>query len=53
MARGLSNREIAAILGISELTVQVHVKNIFTKLDATDRTTAVYIALRRGIVSLD
>jgi two-component system NarL family response regulator len=53
MARGLSNREIAAILGISELTVQVHVKNIFSKLNATDRTTAVYIALRRGIVQLD
>lgn len=49
---GLRNKEIAASLGISNETVQVHVKNIFSKLDVDDRTAAVNVALRRGIVHI-
>jgi two-component system NarL family response regulator len=50
--RGLRNKEIAPLLGISELTVQVHVKSIFAKLQVNDRTAAVQVALRRGIVHI-
>jgi predicted transcriptional regulator len=42
--------EIATLLGISEETVQVHLKNIFAKLKVGERTAAVNVALRRGIV---
>ncbi len=50
---GRSNKEIGAVLGISEGTVKVHVNSLLGKLDAQDRTQAVTIALRRGIVHLD
>ncbi|MCC7243695.1 MAG: response regulator transcription factor [Acidobacteria bacterium] len=50
--RGLRNREIAAACGISEETVQTHVKNILLKLDAQDRTAAVNVALSRGILHI-
>ena len=49
-AKGCANKTIAAHLGISEDTVKVHMKNIFAKLDANDRTHAVTIALSRGIL---
>lgn len=52
MATGLRNKEIAATLRISEDTVEVHAKNIFTKLNVRDRTAAVTVALRRGIIHL-
>lgn len=52
MARGLSNKEIAAILGRAEPTVKVHVLHILQKLNAADRTEAVTIALQRGIIHL-
>lgn len=52
MAEGKSNPEIAAILGRAEGTVKIHVQNILQKLDAVDRTQAVTIALRRGIIRL-
>lgn len=52
VAKGSRNKEIAADLAISEETVQVHLKNIFSKLQVTDRTAAVNIALRRGFVHL-
>ena len=39
-------------LSICEETVEVHLKHIFTKLDVHDRTSAVYVALRRGIVHI-
>lgn len=52
IARGMRNREAAAELGISDETVRVHVKNVFQKLDVSDRTEAVNVALRRGIIHL-
>jgi DNA-binding NarL/FixJ family response regulator len=53
MADGKSNAEIAEALGRAEGTMKIHVHNILQKLDATDRTQAVTIALRRGILRLD
>lgn len=50
--RGLRNREIGSSLGISEETVQSHVRSILSKLDVPDRTAAVDVALRRGILHL-
>jgi len=52
IARGLRNKEIAAELGIAEDTTQVHVKNILAKLGVHDRTAAMNVALRRGIIHL-
>jgi len=49
VAAGKSNKLIAAELEISEGTVKTHMKNILPKLDASDRTHAVMIALKRGI----
>jgi DNA-binding NarL/FixJ family response regulator len=53
VARGMRNKEIAGALKISEETVQGHVKNILSKLSVHDRTEAVAVAIRRGIVHLD
>jgi DNA-binding NarL/FixJ family response regulator len=53
VAQGLANREIAAQLGTTEGTIKVHVQNILRRLGAQDRTHAVTIALRRGIVRLE
>lgn len=52
MAKGLSNKEIGVALGRTEATIKVHVLHILQKLDAADRTEAVTIALRRGIIHL-
>ena len=52
-AFGQRNREIARSLMRSEETVKVHVKHIMGKLGAKDRTEAVTVALRRGIIHLD
>jgi DNA-binding NarL/FixJ family response regulator len=52
IASGSRNREIGVRLLISEETVKVHVKHIMEKLGASDRTQAVTIALRRGIIQL-
>jgi DNA-binding NarL/FixJ family response regulator len=49
---GNRNRDIAEQLFISEETVKVHVKHIMEKLAASDRTEAVSIAIRRGIIQL-
>ena len=49
---GNRNRDIAELLYISEETVKVHVKHIMDKLGAKDRTQAIAIAVRRGIIQL-
>jgi DNA-binding NarL/FixJ family response regulator len=53
VAKGMRNKEIAGALQISDETVQGHVKNILAKLLVHDRTEAVAVAVRRGIVHLD
>lgn len=49
---GEANKEIGRALGITELTVKSHMKNILAKLKVRDRTEAVTVALRRGIIHL-
>ena len=53
VAVGHRNKEIAALLGLSDETVPVHLKNIFSKLGVNERTAAVNVALRRGIVHIE
>ena len=50
--RGQRNKQIAVSLGIGVETVRAHLKSIFMKLDVTDRTAAVNVALHRGIIHL-
>jgi DNA-binding NarL/FixJ family response regulator len=52
IAAGNTNKEIGARLSLTEVTVKSHVKNILAKLGANDRTHAVTIALKRGIIDL-
>lgn len=52
VASGNRNRDIAHLLSISEETVKVHVKHIMEKLGAKDRTQAISIGVRRGIIQL-
>ena len=52
VAAGNSNKKVADQLFISEETVKAHLKNILSKLDANDRTHAVTIALKRGIIDI-
>jgi len=52
IAGGNRNQDIAANLGIAEETVKVHVKHVMEKLTARDRTEAVAIGIRRGIIQL-
>jgi DNA-binding NarL/FixJ family response regulator len=52
VAVGKANKEIALAMSLSEETVKAHLKNIFAKLDVSDRTHAVTVAARRGIIEL-
>jgi DNA-binding NarL/FixJ family response regulator len=52
VAQGLRNKGIAEALKISEDTVQVHVRNIFTKLDVQDRSAAITAAVRLGLLDI-
>ena len=52
ISQGLRNKEVGAMLGITEGTVQIHVKNIFAKLSVNDRTAAVQVAVRRGLIHM-
>ena len=52
VARGLGNKEIGSVLGTASGTVKAHVQSILSKLGAKDRTHAVTLALRRGIIHL-
>ena len=53
VAKGMANKEIAHQLGTASGTIKMHIQNILAKLDASDRTHAVTIALERGILHLD
>jgi len=53
MANGSSNKEIAVALKISERTVKSHLAHLFDKLQVTNRTEAVRVATRRGLVRFD
>jgi len=53
IAEGLSNREIADNLAISESTVENHIHNIYGKLDISKRTQAVALAYQTGIMLVD
>ncbi len=53
LAKGLSNKEIAARLGLVVGTVKIHVANIFLKLGVSDRTQALVTAVKRGIVTIE
>jgi two-component system, NarL family, response regulator YdfI len=50
LASGLANKEIARLLKISDHTVKFHVTSIFNKLGVSNRTEAVAIGIRRGLV---
>lgn len=52
VATGQSNKQIAAELSVSESTIKAHIHSILAKLNASDRTHAVMIALKRGILGL-
>ena len=52
LAKGNANKEIAGKLSLTEETVKGHVKNILAKLDVHDRTHAVTVGLKRGIIDL-
>lgn len=52
VARGFGNKEVGDVLGTAPGTVKAHVQSILSKLGAKDRTHAVTIALRRGIIHL-
>jgi len=49
---GMSNKEIANLLGITEATAKCHVSTILMRLTVSDRTQAVVTALQRGLVHL-
>ena len=53
VALGLSNRDIAAALSVSEETVKTHVTHVLAKLDVDNRAQAIVQALKRGLVTLD
>jgi NarL family two-component system response regulator LiaR len=53
LAQGMSDRQIARSLGISEKTVRNHTSNIYRKLHIFDRTQAVIYALREGVIDVE
>jgi len=50
---GRANKEIAYDFNVSENTVKTHVKNVFDKLNVSDRTSAATLAIKRGLVRID
>jgi DNA-binding NarL/FixJ family response regulator len=53
LAKGMSNKEVGAALGLAENTIKVHLANIFTKLHVSDRTQAVLAAIKQEIIHLE
>lgn len=52
IARGFTNKEVAKLLGISPNTIPVHVRNIYRKLETTNRVETVYEAQAQGLIDL-
>ena len=52
VALGLSNKDIASLLVLSDRTVQTHLTRLFQKLNVENRAAAVYQAVRRGVISV-
>jgi two-component system, NarL family, response regulator len=52
VARGLSNKQVADVIGRTEETVKIHLKNTYAKMGVADRTEAVTLALTRGLIHL-
>jgi DNA-binding NarL/FixJ family response regulator len=53
VAKGLSNKAVARVIGRTDETIKIHLKNVFAKLNVGDRTEAVTVALTRGLIHLD
>lgn len=53
VAKGMANKEIAAELGVSEVTIKTHVSSVLSKLDLQSRTQAALFALKEGLTGLD
>ncbi len=52
VAKGLTNKEVGGTLGLSQFTVRNHLMHIMVKLEATDRTEAIFIAIQTGLITL-
>ena len=52
VAKGMSNKEIGTVLLVSEATIKFHLKNVYSKLGAGDRTEAALLAAQRGIITI-
>ncbi len=52
IAKGMSNREVAGVLGLSRSTVRTHLEHIYEKLDVSNRTEAVTEGLKQGLIDL-
>jgi two-component system NarL family response regulator len=52
LAKGLTNKQIGTALSISENTVRNHVNSIMEKLEVSDRTEAVAVAIQQGIIQI-
>jgi DNA-binding NarL/FixJ family response regulator len=53
VARGLSNKEIGSALNVVEGTIKIHLTNILAKLGVSDRTQAILVAVKRGIIRIE
>ncbi len=53
LGKGMSNKEAAAVLNVTEATIKAHVTGIFVKLRVSDRTQAVLTGIKRGIIRLE
>jgi DNA-binding NarL/FixJ family response regulator len=53
LPRGLTNKQIGTVLGISDNTVKNHVNSIIEKLEVSDRTEAATTAIQRGLITID
>jgi DNA-binding NarL/FixJ family response regulator len=52
VAKGLTNKEVAGTLGLSQFTVRNHLQRITEKLDVSDRTEAIFIAIETGLITV-